>query len=307
MFASVVEHIASDEEAAGHMSVAHELRRTLNQYSRNGLRARPDIAQAFSPDLRNMLEVGQPDVRLGDMTLSQAVAGDLRRVINEYRQKDLLQARGLEPQRKLLLFGPPGTGKGMTARALATELGLPLATILLDGLVTKFMGETASKLRQIFETMKKVPCVYFFDEIDAIAANRGRDDVGEARRILNSLLVMLENERSSSIIVAATNLRSMLDPAIFRRFHLAVSYVKPSPDEAERILRTELARYGVEATCNWQAAANSAADLSQADLVEAARTTARLAILSPDLPVTTETIIASLATRRQAVAIEAGA
>ena len=103
---------------------------------------------------------------------------------------------GLAPRRKLLLVGPPGTGKTLTASVLAGELGLPLLQVRLDGLITKFMGETAAKLRQIFDATGRTRGVYFFDEFDAIGSQRGlANDVGEIRRVLNSFLQMIEQDR----------------------------------------------------------------------------------------------------------------
>ena len=138
---------------------------------------------------------------------------------------------GLSPRRKLLLTGPPGTGKTMTASVLAGELGLPLFQVRLDGLITKFMGETAAKLRQIFDATSRTRGVYFFDEFDAIGSQRGiPNDVGEIRRVLNSFLQMIEQDRSHSLVVAATNHPTILDSALFRRFDDILHY--ELPDEA---------------------------------------------------------------------------
>ncbi|TIL57209.1 MAG: AAA family ATPase, partial [Mesorhizobium sp.] len=124
----------------------------------------------------------------------------LHRVLGEQRQQASLREHGLVPRRKLLLVGPPGSGKTMTASALAGELHLPLFTIVLDGLITKFMGETAGKLRLVFDAMQATRGVYFFDEFDAIGARRGeRQDVGEIRRVLNSFLQFLEQDDSHSL------------------------------------------------------------------------------------------------------------
>ena len=114
---------------------------------------------------------------------------------------------GLSPRRKLLLVGPPGTGKTLTASVLAGELGLPLLEVRLDGLITRFMGETAAKLRQIFDATDQTRGVYFFDEFDAIGSERAiANDVGEIRRVLNSFLQMIEQDRSHSMVIAATTI-----------------------------------------------------------------------------------------------------
>ena len=160
-----------------------------------------------------------PQSRLSDMVLDQSIEDSLNRIIKEQRFFGKIKQHGLSPRRKLLLVGPPGTGKTMTASALAGELGVPLFSVRLDSLITKFMGETAAKLRQIFDAISNVRGIYFFDEFDAIGSQRGQaNDVGEIRRVLNSFLQMLEHDNSNSVIIAATNHPEALDYALFRRF-----------------------------------------------------------------------------------------
>ena len=133
-------------------------------------------------------------------------------MIDEYRNQDKLREHGLSARRKLLLVGPPGCGKTMTASALAGEFKLPLFSVQLHGLITKFMGETAAKLHVIFAAMTQTRGVYFFDEFDAIGADRGnRNDVGEIRRVLNSFLQFLEQDDSEEADFGGYELREMLD------------------------------------------------------------------------------------------------
>ena len=150
-------------------------------------------------------------------------------------------------RRKLLLIGPPGCGKTMTASALAGELKLPLFSVQLHGLITKFMGETAAKLYLIFDAMRQTRGVYLFDEFDAIGADRGTEnDVGEIRRVLNSFLQFLEQDDSDSITLAATNYEAMLDEALFRRFDDVVPYVRPSPEQVESLIKNRLHKFMVK-------------------------------------------------------------
>ena len=159
------------------------------------------------------------------MVLSPDIRKQLSKVTQEYKQRSRLREHGLSPSRKLLLVGPPGCGKTMTSRALAGELKLPHMAVQFHSLITKFLGETASKLHAIFELMPKTRGVYLFDEFDAIGSERAAgNDVGEIRRVLNSFLQFLEQDDSDSIIVAATNLASMLDEALFRRFDDVIRY-----------------------------------------------------------------------------------
>ncbi|MFI1373727.1 AAA family ATPase [Streptomyces longwoodensis] len=142
-------------------------------------------------------------------------------MLHEQRQRARLERFGFTPVHRILLSGPPGTGKSMTAAALAGELKLPLFTIRLDGLISRFMGETAAKLRLVFDAVAQTRAVYLFDEFDALGAERAAgNDVGEARRILNSFLLFLDEAPSESLVVAGTNHHQLLDRALFRRFDM---------------------------------------------------------------------------------------
>lgn len=129
----------------------------------------------------------------------------------------------------------------MTAAVLAGELGLPLFEVRLDGLITKFMGETAAKLRQVFDSTQQTRGVYFFDEFDAIGSQRGlSNDVGEVRRILNSFLQMIEQDDSHSLIIGATNHPEILDNALFRRFDDLLHYELPDEEHIASALKGRL-------------------------------------------------------------------
>lgn len=185
----------------------------------------------------------------------------------------------------------------MTAAAVASELNLPLFTILLDGVITKFMGETASKLRLVFDSMRVHRGVYFFDEVDALASRRDADnDIGEARRMLNSFLQFLEDDQSSSVIIAATNHKVLLDPAIFRRFDASFQYSKPSPEEAQRVLKFNLTQFDHE-DIDWDRVVDIAMGLSQADLVAAAADAARDAVLDNDGRLTADILFQAITDR----------
>ena len=114
----------------------------------------------------------------------------------------------------------------------------------LDALITKFMGETAAKLRQIFDAINEVRGVYFFDEFDAIGSQRGlANDVGEIRRVLNSFLQMIESDQSHSLILAATNHVEILDYALFRRFDDVIEYRLPTGPQAAKLLQARLGKF----------------------------------------------------------------
>lgn len=214
LFYSVAMQIAAQEARQGHGKFAQELKSIIDQARLKNSPFPNSEPKGATPtpiiqprgELNGLLEVRYSELALSSMVLSEGILDKIRRVIEEYRHQDDIRAHGLSPRRKLLLYGPPGSGKTMTALALAGALHLPLFTIQLDALITKFMGETAAKLRLVFDQMRNVRGVYFFDEFDAIGAKRTRDnDVGEIRRVLNSFLQFIEDDKSTSVVIAATN------------------------------------------------------------------------------------------------------
>jgi SpoVK/Ycf46/Vps4 family AAA+-type ATPase len=247
-FYSVAMQMAAHEAKQGHGKLAEELRELID--AAKSRRHVSTVEGAAIPSTRPkgelafLLSVSYPSRRLSDMVLAPPVLKSLQQVLKEQRHLSKLRSHGLPPRRKLLLVGPSGTGKTMTAAALAGELGIPLFVVRLDSLITKFMGETAAKLRQVFDAVASTRGVYLFDEFDAIGSQRGlANDVGEIRRILNSFLLMIEQDESSSVIVAATNHPNILDEALFRRFDDVVQYRMPSADDVKALLRMRLANY----------------------------------------------------------------
>ena len=234
------------------------------------------------------------------MALDGSVRNRIERIIVEYRQRATLREHGLEPLRKLLLLGPPGTGKTMTAGVLAGELGLPLFAIQLDGLITKFLGETAAKLRVIFDTIQETRAVYLFDEFDALGGERAaRNEVGEIRRVLNSFLQFLELDNSDSLVIAATNHAQLLDRALFRRFDSVVEYLLPSRTCSEQVLKARLALLDTRGV-DWAKVLAEAEGLSHADLTRAVEQAAKDAILAKRRQIETTKIIEALKERRRA-------
>ena len=157
----------------------------------------------------------------------------------------------------------------MTAAVLAGELHLPFRTILMDKMVTKFMGETSVKLRQIFETIAENQAVYLFDEFDAIGTERSRDnDVGEMRRVLNAFLQFIEQDDSKSLIVAATNNPKLLDQALFRRFDDVLHYQLPGEAEIRRLIKNRLGGF-MGTSLAWKNILAKANSLSHAEITKA--------------------------------------
>ena len=269
-FFSVAMQVAAHAARRGHGRLAEELRTLIDRAkSKPGAGAPVPIGRRRG-ELANLLGASYPSERLGQMVLGKDLGDQIQRVIREQRHAGRIVERGLAPRRKLLLTGPPGTGKTLTASVLAGELGLPLLQVRLDGLITKYMGETAAKLRQIFEATGQTRGVYFFDEFDAIGSQRGlANDVGEIRRVLNSFLQMIEQDRSHSLVIAATNHPRILDPALFRRFDDILHYDLPDSSQIAQLLRTRLASEAVK-RIRWRSLADLAAGLSYAEVVRAA-------------------------------------
>lgn len=252
-FYSVAMQVAAHEAKLGHGKLAEELRGLIDaaktRLGQDGLGKLVPIAGALQSgkprgELASLLTVTYPANRLSDMVLDDQASQQLARIIKEQRLLARIKEHGLSPRRKLLLVGPPGTGKTMTASALAGELGIPLFLVRLDSLITKFMGETASKLRQVFDAIADIRGVYFFDEFDAIGSQRGAaNDIGEIRRVLNSFLQMIEHDQSNSLIVAATNHPEVLDYALFRRFDDVLEYQLPTPAQALDLIRSRLGSF----------------------------------------------------------------
>jgi SpoVK/Ycf46/Vps4 family AAA+-type ATPase len=200
------------------------------------------VSLAPLPSASGLLSAPPELSALDDMVLAPEVRTRLDRVVLEHSQRDMLSVHGLLPARKLLFTGPPGVGKTMAAGALARAIGLPMFRVELHAVIASHLGETAGKLAQVFEHVRAMPAVYLFDEFDAIGAERsladGSSAGSEMRRVVNSLLQFIEDDRSDGMIVAATNHEQMLDGAIFRRFDEAVAFSPPSKDELFALLRS---------------------------------------------------------------------
>ena len=303
-FYAVAMQVAAQAARSGHGKFAQELRelvdrakeRSKGSVSASALKPVP-LAQPRG-ELAGFLTVRYPKTRIADMALEEDLRERLDRVLVEQRQRARIREHGFAPTRKLLLVGPPGTGKTMTAAAMAGELGLPLFAIQLDGLITKYMGETAAKLRLVFDAIQGTRGVYLFDEFDALGGQRGdAKDVGEIRRVLNSFLQFLELDDSDSLVVAATNHVNLLDRALFRRFDAVIDYALPSNEIATKVMK---ARLGVLDTANveWSDAAVVAESLSHAEITHACEQAAKRAILEHTTRIRNDELLKALKERR---------
>lgn len=265
-FLSIALQVAAHEARIGHGKLALELRDMVEKAKKQARSTVPVSIAKGLKDSSGLLYATTPQVRLGDLVTTIEVQGKLRRVIREQRHLGKLKSHGLAPRRKLLLVGPPGTGKTFTASVLAGELGYPLFQVRLDAVITKFMGESSAKLRQVFNAIREVRGVYFFDEFDALGTQRATpNDVGEARRILNSFLQMIEQDDSNSVILCATNHPQVLDFALFRRFDDVIQYHLPVREEIISLFKGRLKPY-VAKDFPWNELAKKTEGLSSAEV-----------------------------------------
>ncbi|WP_320171189.1 ATP-binding protein [Maridesulfovibrio sp.] len=280
-FLTIALQVAAHEARKGHSAIANDIKSLVDKAKSSTQKVIP-----FNRDFNDLVLGSTPHTRLSDIILEKSKIERIERVVLEYHKQDQLKKHGMTNRRKILLAGPPGTGKTMTSSVLAGELKLPLYTILMDKLVTKFMGETSAKLRQIFDIISSQRGVYLFDEFDAIGAERGREnDVGEMRRVLNSFLQLIEQDNSDSLIVAATNNANILDQALFRRFDDVLYYDLPSEDEAFQLVKNRLANFK-PARLILSSIGDAVRGLSHAEVVQACDDSIKHAILSDKSKVT---------------------
>ena len=297
-FFSVAMQVAAHEAKLGHGKLAKEMRTMIDEAkSRRGVGSLVSIGRSSS-ELANLLEASYPKARLGDMILSDVLSQQIKRVIREQRHAGRILEHGLSPRRKLLLIGPPGTGKTLTASVLARELGLPLFQVRLNSFITMHKEETAAKLRQIFDATSQTRGIYFFDEFDAIGAQRGfTNDVGEIRRVLHSFLQMIEQDRSHSLIVVATRYPGILDHVLFRRFDDILYYDLPDKSQIAKLLTTRLAGNAVK-RIKWENLADLAMGLSYAEVTRAANEALKDTLIQDRARVRIADIKAMLAERK---------
>lgn len=300
-FLSVATQLADEAVKRGHVRVAQEMRDLIAEARSQigALELSRDPIPLAKPrgELAGILSASFPRLKLNDLVLPPRLASRLAKLVREQLERARLGDFGLSPRRKVLLSGPPGTGKTMTAAAIAGELNYPLFTIQLDGLITKFMGETAAKLRLVFDAMTSTRGVYFFDEVDALATSRiVGNDVGEARRVLNSLLQFLDEDKSSSLILAATNHPELLDRAVFRRFDTQLKFELPERELIQPLFEMHLLAFELDGL-NWPDILQAAEGMSPADIASAAQDAARDAVLEHGGVMSSELILGAIAER----------
>lgn len=233
-FRSAVEALIAEERAKRHDVLADQLAQALA----NGSNGRPVPSQVASPVVTDLLYESDPDRGLTELILPPVVEHECRALIEEHLRADLLRSYGLAPRHRVLLVGPPGNGKTSVAAALAHDLMVPLITIRYEGLIGSYLGETASRLRKIFEYARQRRCVLFFDEFDTIGKERGdAHETGEIKRVVSTLLLQMDQLPPHVVIVTATNHPELLDRATWRRFELRLRLPLPTPKQIDEFVK----------------------------------------------------------------------
>ncbi|WP_034917152.1 ATP-binding protein [Erwinia sp. 9145] len=229
-FKITAEAIAAEATARHQYQLADKLKNILTSTGSGEVRR-----YTYDNDLQNAFYEIQPRKILDDLIIPDAVTTQFMELIEEHARRDLLRSYNLEPRHKLLLSGPPGNGKTSIAEALANHLSLPFFTVKYEGIINRYLGETAQQIDKLFEFVKTQRCVLFFDEFDAIGKEReDANDNGEMKRVVNSLLKQIDLLPSHVVFVGATNHESMLDKAIWRRFQLQITLPSPTQHMAAK-------------------------------------------------------------------------
>lgn len=227
---SAVETIIAEEKNKQHTVLADRLTRAM-QANGNGMNKPPPVSETAHKGREFIAEI-TPKRELGDLVLAETCRTAVDQLIQEQQRSSLLRAHGLDPRHRLLLVGPPGNGKTSLAEAIAEALAVPFFVVRYEAMIGSYLGETASRLKRVFDYVRTTPCVLFFDEFDAVGKERGDiHETGEIKRVVTSLLMHVDELPSYAVVIAATNHSELLDRAVWRRFQLRLGL--PAPGEKE--------------------------------------------------------------------------
>ena len=280
--------IIEGERELGHEKLAGELEKIAkaSQPERAALGEAPKDAQGLRPlpsskrDATQLVQVIPHERLRHQMVLPEVVESRFLRIEKEYAARTRLAMFGLRPRSRILLHGPPGCGKSLGAERLAWATGLSLHKVRFDTLLSSYFGETAVNLRRLFDAAEQTPCALFLDECDTVARARGdRNDVGEAQRIVNMLLELLEEYHGNGFVIAATNLEESLDRAILRRFDEVIEIPKPALPEIVRLLKQTLSAIKTDREIAWERVALQMEGLRCSDVTRAAENAAKRAVM----------------------------
>lgn len=277
--------IIQDKREAGQIRLAGELEAVLNQPPEPRPESEPTRGFRELPVSRRQREQLATLVPRDELEHSMVLPPDVEdrfvRIEREFAARERLGVFGLQPSKKVLLYGPPGCGKSLGAKRLAWNTGLPLMKVRFDALLSSYFGESLANLRSLFDAARDQPCVLLLDECDFIARSRsGAKDVGEASRIVNMLLQLMDDYDAPGLLVATTNLQDSLDSALFRRFDEVFQLPQPGVTEIERLIRMTLSGMKVGPRIQWHDLSGAFVGLSAAQVVKVAQSAAKSVVLA---------------------------
>lgn len=252
-FMKVAITLIEEEKAKNHYVLANKLKKILatstnvniNKPFTNNINTTIDLPRDKDND-SSLVEIKYPKKSFDDAILSEEIKQQLESIIVEYNKKNILRSYGFKPKTKILFCGPPGCGKTMCSEILANALDLPVLYTRFDGLISSYLGETATNIRKVFDYAGKNNWVLFFDEFDAIGKSRDNsDENGELKRVVNSFLQILDGFENDSFVIAATNHEKMIDSALWRRFDEIIFFDKPNEEQIGLLIRNKLRAFKV--------------------------------------------------------------
>lgn len=283
--------IVDEEKKKGHIKLANQLEdiisSTATRFQNNSVRKNDNVnlgGMSSLPMSRRNNQVlatmiGRDKLK-HHMVLSSELERRFDKIEKEYSARERLLKHNLKPRSRVLLYGPPGCGKTLGAERLAWNLGLPLMKVKFDAIISSYFGESSANLRAIFEASSENACVLLLDECDFIAKSRTTgQDVGEVPRIVNMLLMLLDEYNAPGILVATTNLENSLDKALFRRFDEVIEITRPTDKEVFQLFQTTLSTFNVSAKINWDMIVEKVKGFSAANIVQVAENAAKSTIL----------------------------
>lgn len=234
--------LVSSLEKSGEAKLAQRIKDAIKRRPQSAATLDSFMTRPVDSETRlDIVDVSYPSITEDRLVFSRYVHEALSQFVEEIKKSDQLIQSGIVPANSLLLYGPPGCGKSSAAKLIASMLQLPLVTAQLDSLVSSLLGSTAKNIRKVFEYAKQQPCVLFLDEFDVIAKMRDdKNELGELKRVVNSLLQNIDQFGPNSVLIAATNHDQLLDPAVWRRFATTLRIGLPDADGVESILKLNL-------------------------------------------------------------------
>jgi SpoVK/Ycf46/Vps4 family AAA+-type ATPase len=241
-----VDAIVAEERAKQHNVLADRLQKAVESSLMNSpLNFTRPAPEYPSKTGKEFIADIVPRRKLSELILPDVTLLAVEQLIEEQQRASLLRAHSLEPRHRLLLVGPPGNGKTTLAEAIAESLAVPFLVVRYEAMIGSFLGETAARMKRVFDYARTTPCVLFFDEFDAVGKERAdTHETGEIKRVVTSLLMQVDDLPSYVVVVAATNHAELLDRAVWRRFQLRLTLPGPTTKQISKFI--ELLSYNAK-------------------------------------------------------------